>query len=70
MRQDDRAAFDRAVQTWRGRVPAYMYLKSDGALPKAPPGSNKDTRAELVAYWQGQERFETGLAQETSPGRR
>jgi hypothetical protein len=62
---DDRAAFDRAVQTWRQRVPAYMYVKSDGPLPRAPGGSRKDSRAELVKYWHRQERFETGLAQET-----
>jgi hypothetical protein len=62
---DDRASFDKAVTTWRGRVPAYMYLKSDGALPKSPPGSNKDTKAELIKYWHNQARFEAGLAQET-----
>jgi hypothetical protein len=62
---DDRAAFDRAVGIWRGRVPAYMYLTTDGALPKSPPGSGLDTRAELVDYWQGQQRFVDGLAQET-----
>jgi hypothetical protein len=63
---EDRAAFDKAVGIWRGRVPGYVYLASDGSLPKAPstcPG--KDTRAELVAYWQGQDRFVDGLAQET-----
>ncbi|MEU6624998.1 alginate lyase family protein [Streptomyces litmocidini] len=62
---EDRAAYDKAVATFRGRVPAYIYLTSDGALPKAAPGSGLDTRDELVRYWQGQATFVDGLTQET-----
>ncbi|MFF0201299.1 alginate lyase family protein [Streptomyces sp. NPDC005017] len=62
---DDRASFDRAVAIWRKRVPAYIYVKSDGPLPKTPAGSSKDTRKELIDYWQGQSTFVDGLAQET-----
>lgn len=62
---DDRASFDKAVAIWRKRVPAYIYLKSDGALPKTAAGSSKDTREELIDYWQGQSTFVNGLAQET-----
>ncbi|MFI8910540.1 alginate lyase family protein [Streptomyces sp. NPDC053513] len=62
---EDRAAYDKAVATFRGRVPAYIYLTSDGALPKAAPGSGLDTRDELVRYWQGQTTFVDGLTQET-----
>lgn len=62
---DDRATFDKAVATTRCRVPAYIYLESDGAYPKSPCGSSKDTPEELVAYWQGQSTFVDGLAQET-----
>jgi Alginate lyase len=62
---EDRASFDTAVATWRGRVPAYLYLTADGALPKPPPGGNKDTPSEIIAYWHGQRRFVDGLAQET-----
>ncbi|HZM79306.1 MAG TPA: alginate lyase family protein [Candidatus Limnocylindrales bacterium] len=62
---DDRAVFDKAVGIWRGRVPAYVYLTTDGAFPKPPPGSRFDTPAELVDYWQGQSTFVDGLAQET-----
>ncbi len=63
---DDRPAFDKAVSIWRGRVPGYVYLASDGSRPKAPSTCpSKDTQAEIVDYWQGQSRFETGLAQET-----
>jgi hypothetical protein len=62
---EDRTAFDRAVSLWRGRVPAYMYQTTDGALPKAPPNCPKNGRAAIVDYWQGQDRFEDGVAQET-----
>ncbi|MFF0557799.1 alginate lyase family protein [Streptomyces sp. NPDC004266] len=62
---EDRAAYDKAVAKFRGRVPAYIYLTGDGALPKAAPGSGLDTRDELVRYWQGQTTFVDGLTQET-----
>jgi Alginate lyase len=62
---NDTTVFNRAVSIWRGRVPAYIYLSADGSLPKSPPGSNIDTRSELIDYWQGQSTFVTGLAQET-----
>ncbi|GAA4553132.1 alginate lyase family protein [Amycolatopsis samaneae] len=61
---DDRASYDTAVKTWRGRVPAYVYLGSDGPLPKAAPGM-PDDRDKLIKYWYGQTKFVDGLAQET-----
>jgi len=62
---DDRAAFDKAIEIWRGRLPGYIYQSSDGPWPKAPCTCQKDTRQEIVDYWQGQETFSDGLAQET-----
>ncbi|MFD7320134.1 alginate lyase family protein [Streptomyces sp. NPDC059875] len=62
---EDRAAYDKAVRTYLGRVPAYIYLTSDGATPKPPPNSSIDTRDEIVTYWQGQSTFADGLSQET-----
>jgi hypothetical protein len=62
---DDRTAFDEAVATWRGRVPAYIYLKTDGPLPIPPPGGGKEDPAALIKYWQNQTTFVDGLAQET-----
>ncbi|GAA0681903.1 alginate lyase family protein [Kitasatospora atroaurantiaca] len=62
---DDRTVYDKAVTKFRGRVPAYIYLASDGALPRTAPGSGLDTRAEIVNYWQGQSTFVDGLTQET-----
>lgn len=61
---DDRTAFDTAVATWRRRVPAYVYLPSDGPLPRSP-GGGITGRAKLVKYWQGQSTFAAGLTQET-----
>ncbi|MFI8520449.1 alginate lyase family protein [Streptomyces sp. NPDC085481] len=62
---DDRAAYDKAVATYLGRVPAYLYLASDGSTPKPPPDSSIDTRDEIVKYWQGQSTFADGISQET-----
>lgn len=62
---DDHEAFDDAVGRFRRRVPAYFYLHSDGPLPKPPPDTDIDTRAEIVGYWFGQTRFPDGIAQET-----
>jgi hypothetical protein len=61
---DDRPLFDRAVGMWRKRVPAYMYLTSDGMYPVSPPGTTRTT-AQLIDFWQGQTTFVDGLAQET-----
>ncbi len=62
---DDRTVFDRGIAISRGRAAAYVYLASDGAYPRTPPGSRYDTPAELIDYWQGQTTFRDGLAQET-----
>ncbi len=35
---DDRSVFDLGLKMWRGRTPAYIYLKSDGPNPIEPPG--------------------------------
>jgi hypothetical protein len=62
---EDRTVYDKAISLYRVRVPAYVYLASDGALPKTKPSQNLDTRDKIVAYWQGQGTFVTGLTQET-----
>ncbi|MET8414297.1 alginate lyase family protein [Streptomyces sp. NPDC005134] len=62
---EDRTAYDKAVTKFRGRVPAYIYITADGALPKTAPGSGLDTRDEIIGYWQGQSTFMDGLSQET-----
>ncbi|MFE4058228.1 alginate lyase family protein [Streptomyces sp. NPDC059096] len=62
---DDKASSDKAINTYLVRVPAYIYLASDGDLPRTVPSQNLDTRAKIVSYWQGQSTFVTGLTQET-----
>ncbi|OLB77313.1 MAG: hypothetical protein AUI14_16480 [Actinobacteria bacterium 13_2_20CM_2_71_6] len=61
---DDKASFDKALALWRGRVPAYIYLKSDGPTQLSPP-AHKKTGAALTKYWYGQKTLVDGLAQET-----
>ncbi|TCC11372.1 alginate lyase family protein [Kribbella soli] len=62
---EDKAIYDKAIALYRLRVPAYVYLESDGALPKTVPSQNLNTRDKIVSYWQGQGTFVTGLTQET-----
>jgi Alginate lyase len=62
---DDHATFDVALGRWRKRVPAYIYLKTDGALPVPPPRTNKTTADQIIAYWYGQKTFVDGVGQET-----
>ncbi len=62
---DDHAAFGQAVDRWRARLPAYIYLETDGPLPYPPPRGTKDTPELLIKYWQNQTTFVDGLAQET-----
>ncbi|MFF7762428.1 alginate lyase family protein [Streptomyces griseorubiginosus] len=62
---EDKASYDKAMGKFRTRTAAYVYLESDGALPKTVPSQNLDTRAKVVNYWQGQSTFVTGLTQET-----
>jgi hypothetical protein len=62
---DDRATFDKSIAMWTKRVPAYLYVASDGALPVPPPGGNKTTQAALVSFWYNQATFIDGLCQET-----
>ncbi|MGZ3453044.1 MAG: alginate lyase family protein [Polyangiales bacterium] len=61
---DDKATFDAAVKMWRKRVPAYLYLTSDGASPVTPPGTTKSGAA-LTTYWYDPGKFVDGLCQET-----
>lgn len=61
---DDRTTFDAATKMWRKRVPAYLYLASDGATPVPPPSGGK-TGAALVTYWYDPGKFVDGLCQET-----
>ncbi|MEU0116695.1 alginate lyase family protein [Streptomyces bobili] len=62
---EDKASYDKAMTKFRTRTAAYVYLTSDGALPRTVPSQNLDTRAKIVAYWQGQSTFVDGLSQET-----
>ncbi|MCJ1469287.1 hypothetical protein MMC07_007920 [Pseudocyphellaria aurata] len=63
---NDHASYDEAMNKFLHRVPAYIYLRSDGPYPKVAPPNNLPTRALVEEYWHGQSNFwEDGLAQET-----
>jgi hypothetical protein len=59
---DNRVVYDWGVKMWRGRAPAYIYLKSDGEKPVEPPGCG-------MALWGNKgfmPLFVEGLLQETA----
>jgi hypothetical protein len=59
---DNRTVFDWGVKIWRGRAPAYIYLKSDGPKAIEPPGCGP-------ALWGNKgftPEFVDGLLQETA----
>ncbi|MEV5878264.1 alginate lyase family protein [Streptomyces sp. NPDC052101] len=62
---EDKASYDSAMARFRTRTAAYVYLSSDGDLPRTVPSQNLNTRDKIVSYWQGQSTFVTGLTQET-----
>ncbi|MEY9964740.1 hypothetical protein ABIA33_002782 [Streptacidiphilus sp. MAP12-16] len=62
---NDKTDYDSAVARYLNRVQAYIYLSSDGALPKTVPGSGLTTSSQIIKYWQGQSTFVSGLTQET-----
>ncbi len=63
---EDKTSYDTAMTKFLGRVPAYIYLTSDGSCPKAAPGSGYTTCSQIESYWQGQNSFPVnGIAQET-----
>ena len=62
---EDSSSYDTAMTKFLDRVPAYIYLSTDGDVPIAPTGSTYDTTAEIISYWYGQTTFENGISQET-----
>ncbi|KAG7147981.1 hypothetical protein HYQ46_003162 [Verticillium longisporum] len=64
---NDQTVYDAGMTKFLNRVPAYIYLESDGDLPKTAPGdTTTSTQAGIVTYWQGQSVFNvSGLSQET-----
>jgi hypothetical protein len=63
---NDESSYNKAMEKVLGRVPAYIYLTSDGPYPKVARGSHLTTKKKIIKYWHGQSTFpENGIAQET-----
>lgn len=60
----DAQLFDYAISKWRGLVPAYIYLTSDGALPKRAPWCLVGDQT-IVEHWYSPAIFIDGLVRET-----
>ncbi|KAF2193541.1 secreted protein [Zopfia rhizophila CBS 207.26] len=62
---DDPSIYEKAMSIFAARVPAYIYLKSDGPYPIAARGMN-NTEAAIKKYWFNQATYPvSGITQET-----
>ncbi len=55
-----RDIYQRAVADWSAQLPSYIYLSSDGAVPRQKPGCSRPVRQ----AWYGQKIFKSGMVQE------
>lgn len=61
---EDSASYNRAMELFKARVPATIYMKSDGKYPVAARGQSSDPDA-IIDWWFGQSVFkENGQSQE------
>lgn len=63
--EDDRVLFDKGVALFRKRLPAYIYAKTDGDIPKTVDPAHFNTKEKIITHWYGQSVFMDGLSQET-----
>jgi hypothetical protein len=61
---EDASVWEKAMSLFSARVPAYIYLTSDGPLPVPGRGIKPDP-ASIIKFWHGQDIFVDGLTQET-----
>ncbi|KAF5644862.1 hypothetical protein F25303_5801 [Fusarium sp. NRRL 25303] len=62
---EDAALYEKALGLFSARVPAYIYLTSDGEYPIQGRGGI-NTTAEIIKYWYNQKTFPiSGITQET-----
>lgn len=62
---EDSKSYDKAMSRFMVRVPGYVYLTSDGPVPREAPGSGS-SQSSIERFWYGQSNFhESGIAQET-----
>ncbi|KAG5655617.1 hypothetical protein KAF25_003954 [Fusarium avenaceum] len=62
---EDAALYEKSLELFSGRVPAYIYLTSDGKYPVQGRGGINNT-AEIIKFWNNQKTFPiSGITQET-----
>jgi hypothetical protein len=62
---EDAATYLKAMSLFAARVPAYIYLTSDGTYP-IPARGIKDTPSAIIKFWNGQQTYPvSGITQET-----
>ena len=62
---DDPSSYDKAMSKFTTPIPPYIYLTTDGLLPKQAPRSGS-CASFIKRYWNSQQTFpECGISQET-----
>ncbi|OAA56386.1 Chondroitin AC/alginate lyase [Cordyceps fumosorosea ARSEF 2679] len=62
---EDPTSYDKAMTKFLARVPAYIYMRSDGDFPVPPANTSIFTKESVIKYWYNQTTFVDGLSQET-----
>ncbi|MFE9220229.1 alginate lyase family protein [Streptomyces lavendulae] len=62
---DDRPSYAMAIDIFRRRVRAYVYLRADGPTPHPPISGWAGNHARIMQYWHHPVRLENGVSQET-----
>ncbi|KAL8842317.1 MAG: hypothetical protein Q9176_002706 [Flavoplaca citrina] len=62
---NDASSYDKAMNIFFGRAPAFVYLTSDGSCPKAAPSNGFTSCSQVKTYWEQSTFPENGIAQET-----
>ena len=62
---NDASSYDKAMNIFFGRAPAFVYLTSDGSCPKAAPSNGFTSCSQVKTYWEQFTFPENGIAQET-----
>ncbi|MFI2188093.1 alginate lyase family protein [Streptomyces sioyaensis] len=62
---DDPDSYDMALEIFRQRVLAYIYLEKDGPTPNPPVPSWAGNQAKIMSYWHNPVQLVNGVSQET-----
>lgn len=62
---DDQSSYAKALDIFRKRVRAYIYLQADGSAPHPPVSGWAGNKTKIMQYWHNPVKLENGVSQET-----